>query len=221
MLTMGLDLDEKGEPTAIAVVQTEKRKDERGKEVVCRDIWFMERLSEGGGHEAMERMAEIVDEATHRNGGRGPMLYVNVTGPGKPGLGALRFGKCRPPMTPVYLTEGDEAPEGHEAIRLGKGWLVFKLQELLRTGCLHALDSATAGAEELGQELENYRPGDEPGPLMITLGLAVQKDWSGVCRVIIFEGPGSRNPYRNLRAEQAIRDSLDTLHWEREPGDVD
>lgn len=212
MLTMGLDLDEKGGPTAIAVVERGERKDERGKETDYHDIWFMERLSGRPDHEAMERMAEIVDEATHRNGEKGPTLYVNVTDPGSPGLGMLRFNQVRPRMTPVYLTEGDEWTEADGQVKLGKDRLVSRLQKLLKDARLRALEEARAGAVELKQELMDYRIGDEPGPLMVALGLAVHKERNRVGRIITWGGPGSPNPYRNLSAEQGIRDWLHSLH---------
>lgn len=208
-MTAGLDIGGKGKPTAIAVVNAELREDENRRMAVYRDIWFLERLLESSENEAMERMAQIVDEVTRRNGGEAPRLHVNVTGPGKPVLGMLRFNEAKPPMTPVYLTDGDERDEGDGAVRLGKGWLVSRLQVLLSRGRITALDAARAGFEALTEELLDYGVGDEPGPLMIAFGLAVQKDPNGFLRIITLGGSDSRNPYRNARAEGAVREALD------------
>ena len=115
-------------------------------------------------------------------------------------------------MTPVYLTEGEERTEADGQVKLRKDGLVSRLQKLLKDGHLRLLEEARAGAEELKQELLDYRIGDEPGPLMVALGLAVHKERNRVGRIITWGGPGSPNPYRNLSAEQGIRDWLDSLH---------
>src|ERR1700675_880877 len=61
-LTAGLDIDEKGKPTAIAVVERERR--------TFWNIWFLERLSALPYDDAMQRVVEITEEAARRNGGR-------------------------------------------------------------------------------------------------------------------------------------------------------
>jgi len=156
-------------------------------------------------------MAQIVDEVASQDSGEPPTVYANVTGPGKPGLGALRFGGFKPSVTPVYLTEGDERVEGNGQVKMGKGWLVSRLQELLPTGRLRVLDSARSGAEKLVGELLDYRPGDDPGPLMIALGLAVQGDSRGHWSYVLLGGMGSPNPYRSLRGERVGRSWLDSF----------
>jgi hypothetical protein len=82
-------------------------------------------------------------------------VYGNVTCTGRAVLGALQGNGVQAQMKPVYLTPGDRRVEEDDGIKLGKGWLVFRLQELLQTGRL--LLPGSAGAEELRQELLSYR----------------------------------------------------------------
>jgi len=213
METIGLDIDENGKPTAVAAVTTEGRKEpgarwRRGH----RDVWVLESLSASSYDEAVRRVAEIVDEATRRAPRYQPTLYGNVTGTGKAVLGALRGKGVRAKMKPVYLTPGDERTEKDDGVRLGTGWLVSRLQDLLQNDRFHLLDAV--GAEELKQELLDYRHTDDSlGSLMTALGLAAQDEWSGILGVVTFGGPGSEKSYRNPRADRAIREALDRLSW--------
>ena len=175
MATVGLDINENGKPTAIAVVRMQRRADEAGRQRTFRDVWALERLSAICYDEAVERVAEIVDEATRRAGGYQPTLYGNVTATGRAVLGALKGNGIPAQMKAAYLTAGDRRVEEDDGVKLGKGWLVFRLQELLQTGRL--LLPGSVGVEELKQELLDYRHADDSlGPLMIALGLAVQEE---------------------------------------------
>ncbi len=172
-VTLGLDLDERHQPAAMAVVERGRRPKEEGRAKIYHDVWLLEHLP-ARPDKAMRRMGQIIDDSATRDSRSAPMLYVNVTGPGKPALEMLRFNEVTPRRTAVYLTDGDERVEVNGSVRLGRGWLVSRLQELLPTVNLN-LDPARARAKELTQELLDYRPGDEPGPLMNALGLAVQE----------------------------------------------
>ena len=184
MAKIGLDIDENGKPTAIAAA-TVRWQNERRKEGLYRDVWALESLSASSYDEAVERVAEIADEATREARGYQPTLYGNVTTAGRAVLGALRGNGIRAEMKPVYLTPGDERTEKDDGVTLGRGWLVSRLQKRLQSGGLHLPDNAAA--EELTQELLDYRHTDDSlGPLMTALGLAVHKEWSGIGRIIRF-----------------------------------
>ena len=178
METVGLDIDENGKPTAVAAVTMEGRMEPGARwRRVHRDVWALQRLSASSYDEAVRRVAEIVDEATRRARGYQPTLYGNVTATGKPALGALGGKGVRAEMKPVYLTPGDERVEGGDGVKLGRGWLVSRLQDLLQNERFHLLDAACAG--ELKQELLDYRHTDDSlGSLMTALGLAVQEEWT-------------------------------------------
>ena len=173
-VTLGLDLDEGHQPAAMAVVERGRRPKEQGRAKIYHDVWLLEHLP-AGPDKAMRRMGEIIDDSATRDSRNAPKLYANVTGPGKPAMEMLRFNEITPRKTPVYLTDGDERNEQNGAVKLGKGCLVSGLQELFRDEKLQFMESAEAAADQLEQELLDYRPGDEPGPLMIALGLAVQE----------------------------------------------
>jgi hypothetical protein len=200
MATVGLDIDESRKPAAIAVVRTERKKDERGKQRTHYNVWVLERLSGRPYDEAVERVAEIVAEATRQDGGKRPTLYGNVTAAGRPALGALSGRGVRAQMIPVYLTEGDQQSEEGGTVKLGKDRLVCRLQDLLQDQQLHVLDAAGAGAKELEQE-----PLDSLGSLMTAVGLAVWRVPMEV-RVRIVGGSGTPRPFRDPRAERMIRE---------------
>jgi hypothetical protein len=207
MTTVGLDIDDDGKPAAIAVARMERRRDETGKERTHHDVCVLERLSARPYDDAVKRVAEIVDEAKSRGRSKyQPTLYGNVTATGKPVLGALRGNGVRARMIPAYLTEGDRQSEENGEVRLGEGWLVCRLQELVQDGWLHL--PGTAEVKELMQELLDWRPGDDQlGSLMIAVGLAVWKGWSGII-VRTVGGPGSPMRFRDPRAERLIREGL-------------
>ena len=171
MTTVGLDIDGDGKPAAIAVARTERRED--GTHYI---VSVLERLSGRPYDEAAERVAGIVDEAKRRDRSKyQPRLYGNVTATGRPALVALRGHGVQARMIPAYLTPGDGRPvEEDGELRLGQGWLVSRLQDLLddEKQQLHVLDAALA--KELEQELMDWRPSDDSlGSLTTAVGLAV------------------------------------------------
>ena len=91
------------------------------------------------------------------------------------------------------MNHGDRREQEPGEIKLGKAWLVARLQTLLQTGQLHL--PQTAEAEQLAEDLLDFeirvseeasdRPGAFPvgrhDDLVTALGLAVQEDpprWS-------------------------------------------
>ena len=208
MTTVGLDINEGGKPAAIAVVRTERKNDERGKQRTHHNVWVLERLSARTHDEAVKRVAEIVDDAKRRDRSKyQPRLYGNVTATGMTALEMLSGNGVQARMIPVYLTPGDGQPvEENGEVRLHTGWLVSRLLKLLRADQLQ-LDPA--GAKELEQELMDWRLGDDSlGSLMMAVGLAVQKDWCGILPIRNVGGPGTSTRTRDLRMARAMRESL-------------
>jgi hypothetical protein len=114
---------------------------------------------------------------------------MNATGQGEALVDLVAKCWAGEPPVAVYLMHGDQRiQESYRKIRLGKAWLVTRLQTLLQTGCLH-LPRIPEG-EQLAEDLLNYQikvdesANDRNGAfqvgrhddLVTALGLAVQTD---------------------------------------------
>jgi hypothetical protein len=189
-----VDVGQRVDPTAIAVVEIEERprSDGRGGTDYHHMVRHLERLPLGTPYpKVAERVAEIVTGVRARAGGY-PELYVDATGVGTPVVDALRGAGIVARLIPVYFNHGDRRTLVREAggaeVRLGKAFLVSRMQALLQSGLLHL--PHTAEAEVLAEELLDYEirvsedANDKYGAfrvgthddLVTALGLAVQKD---------------------------------------------
>lgn len=203
LVVVGLDLGQKRDPTALCVVDGERRWFRIPPRMPWTEIHFvvrhLERLPVGTPFpEVSLRLAEVV-RGVGRRTGRYPRIYVDATGLGDPIIDLL--GKRVGRITPVYFNHGDRrAAESMEReVRLGKAWLVARLQALLQSGTLHL--PKTTEADTLARELGDYEitvtedANDRYGAfrvgtqddLITALGLAVQKD-----------PPAPHNPVRRL-----------------------
>jgi len=181
-VTIGLDVNEKREFTTIAVAVREDRKPTNGRSEVHHVVKHLERLSEGSYPDVPARVAEIVNGVPRPTGKYPPrlFLYVNVTDVGTPVLDVLRHAGVQAHLMSAFLTHDHEREEDEKnrQVRLGRAWLVTRLEALLKTGRLHLPE--TAAAQALAQELLDYENGDDrSGSLVTALGLAVQLDQRG------------------------------------------
>lgn len=187
--TVGIDVGQRRDPTALCIAQAERRKDD--------DVWRvhfqvrnLQRLPLGTPYpEIATRLAKVVEQVEDRTN-RTPLIYVDATGVGKPLVDLLREKVGW--IYPVYFTHGDRRSEddlssGRE-IKLGKAYLVSRLQTLLQTHRIHL--PKTAESDVLAKELQDYEirvdenANDKYGAfrvgthddLVTALGLAVQKD---------------------------------------------
>lgn len=183
-VTIGLDVNEKREFTTIAVAEREEREATNGRSEVHHVVRHLERLSEGSYPDGPARVAEIVNGVPRPTGRYRHLprlfLYVNVTNVGTPVLDVLRHAGVQAHLMSALLTHGQERDEDEKdrEVRLGRAWLVTRLEALLKTGRLHLPE--TAAAEALAQELLDYENGDDrSGSLVTALGLAVQVDQRG------------------------------------------
>jgi hypothetical protein len=187
-VTIGVDIGQKHDPTAIAVVEVEKRDD--GYHFRVR---YLEALPLGTRfHTVAARVGEIV-ASVRKLSGRTPTVCVDATGLGLPVLELIQRAGV-PDVVPVYFTYGDRRAEkqgasGRLEISLGKAYLVCRLQALLQSDRLHLLPTMAA-AQELAAELRDYEirvdenANDRYGAfkvgthddLVTALGLAVQAD---------------------------------------------
>ncbi len=153
-VTVGVDLGQKRDPTAIAVVEAENRPREGGGTDTHHLARHLERLPLGTSYpEVARRVATVVAGVAARGSGR-PRLYVDATGLGTPVVDVLRAGGVVADLIPVYFTHGDRRTEERGEVRLGKAWLVSQMQALLQTGRLHL--PRTTEAEALARELLDY-----------------------------------------------------------------
>lgn len=193
MITMGVDIGQKRDPTALCVAETELRQVE-GRTEIHFVVRHLERLPLGTPYPRVaERVARICDQVRARTGA-GPLVYMDATGVGQPVVDILRERLPGGWVVPVYFTHGDRRVETREGegvrVTLGKAHMVSRLQALLQNRRLHLPRSREA--ETLTEELQNYElrvsedANDRYGAfrvgthddLVTALGLATQDDRS-------------------------------------------
>ncbi len=172
-VTIGVDIGQKHDPTAIAVIEKEWRGTE--EHFVARHL---ERLPLGTSYpKVAERLAEVARGAAARaqlqaeqeafwrddwrarqqaKAGVALTIYLDATGVGQPVVDLMKAAGVS--VTPVYFTHGDRRSEEWEngglKVSLGKAHLVSRLQVLLQTQRIHLPD--TAEARTLARELQDY-----------------------------------------------------------------
>jgi hypothetical protein len=183
-VTIGVDIGQRVDPTAIAVLETVSRR--RGKGTVTYHVArHLERLPLGTPYPAIaHRVAEVVRGVRAR--AVKPVSQQSSSGPRvlalDPTTGVMRVRRPATPAVtvrlyadatgvgqpvidllrvagvrpvPVYFTHGDRRiPHDDGVITLGKAWLVSRLQSILQTGRL--LLPETPEARVLAQELLDY-----------------------------------------------------------------
>jgi len=198
--TVGVDIGQRVDPTAICVVEHQERVEAgptangRSEQRLVRHhiVRHLERLPLGTPYpEVAARLARVAGGVQDRTGRR-PTLYIDATGVGKPVVDELRLRRVPAVITAVYFTHGDRRMSGdHGSIILGKAWLVSRLQILFQGDRLH-LPPGHPEAEVLVRELLDYEirvdqnANDKYGAfkvgthddLVTALGLAVQTDGS-------------------------------------------
>ena len=191
LVTMGVDIGQKRDPTAICVAEEDTRKvEQRTADHFL--IRHLERLPLGTLYPRVAERISQVASGVLRHSGCYPTLYVDATGVGAPIVDLLwEESSDLAEIVAVYFTHGDkrteELREGELQVKLGKAYLVSRLQALLQTGRLHL--PRTREAEALAQELLDYEirvdenANDRYGAfrvgthddLVTALGLATQK----------------------------------------------
>lgn len=188
MTTIGVQIGQGREPTAIAVAEVERRT--AGDNVASHfQVRFLDRMPPGTSYPAVvERLVEIVAGVTTRTGRR-PTLNVDATA-AELVLALLR--ESRLDLVACHFNHGGRRNEiSSREISIGKGFLVVRLKVLFQTGRLHLAnteESATLRQELLAYELRleddadnrlgAFRVGSRDD-LVTALGLAVQEDDRG------------------------------------------
>lgn len=183
---VGIDVGQRTDPTAICVAQTDKRRLPEVEHHFL--IRHLERLPLGTAYPVIaRRLGEIISGVLARSGR--PKVFVDATGVGRPVVDLLRErAPVNSAIIPVTFTYGDRRTEDRGEVRLGKAYLVSRLQALLQIGRLHL--PRTSEAEALAEELLDYEirvdhdANDRYGAfrvgthddLVTALGLAVQME---------------------------------------------
>lgn len=189
-LVIGVDIGQKRDPTAIAVVEIDSRPDERGQTETHFVGRYLARLPLGTPYPVVaRRIAEIAARAGDQAGAQlAVYVYLDATGVGQPIVDLVAEQGIKAWILPVYFTHGDRRNQDLEKVTLGKAFLVSRLQALLQSRRVHLPESSEARA--LAQELEDYEirvsedANDRYGAfrtgthddLVTALGLAVQTD---------------------------------------------
>jgi hypothetical protein len=199
IVSIGVDIGQKVDPTAIAVVEAVRRGPDGEWAFLTRHL---ERLELGTPYrDVASRTPEVVagvrermiddDTVTRGRLERGGItLYVDATGVGAPIVEMLkeRIAPRSCTIRAVYFTHGDKLTRREDGLSLGKAYLVSRLQALIQSGRIEL--PRTRQAEELAEELLDYEIRvDEDGndkygafkvgahdDLVTALGLAVLKD---------------------------------------------
>ncbi len=194
LVTIGADIGQQVDPTAIAVADAAMRVVDKRQETVY-TIRHLERLPLGTDYQVVaDRIAGVV-AGVMKKGMVCRRLYADTTGVGRPVVDMLppalaRQGVVATPVWPVTFTYGDRRTERDDEreVVMGKAWLVSRLQVLLQTKRILLPDTVEARAladELLVYEIKVRDNGNEQfgafkvgthDDLVTALGLAVQDD---------------------------------------------
>jgi hypothetical protein len=183
-VTVGIDIGQKRDPTAIAVAELEYRP-VPGRGRAEEDHWLirhLERLPLGTPDpEVAERLLAVIGGIQGRVAGRPPRQVNTLVAGGFGATPASYVVESRPQratirvyvdatgvgqpvvdllagagqrVIAVYFTHGDRRVQTGQTVSLGKAYLVSRLQALLQSGRLHL--PKTTEAEVLARELLDY-----------------------------------------------------------------
>lgn len=223
-VTVGIDIGQKHDPTAIVVTEVGWRDVEalgRHHRESVFTARFLQRLPLGMPYpDVAHRLVGLVLKLRAMNPQHAPRLMVDATGVGAPVVDILRrdlAGICSLTAVTFNSTDRFERPQRSALdARLGKGYLVSRLQALLQTRRIRLPDNSDE-ARALEKELRDYEIRvDEAAhmtagamktgthdDLVTALGLAVLED------VYV----SSWTPDPSERRPKGIMDGIMTMDW--------
>lgn len=162
-LVMGIRVGQKSEPSGLCITEAGGR-DVEGEWEVHYTARFLDRVPAGTSYPAVAaRVDEVLKKLVMVAGERPMMIYLDATGLGLPII-ELMSETLEEFIHPVYFNFGDqrrtemvENPGSWrklEIIKLGKAFLVSRLQLLLQSNRLHL--PRTPSAEALAKDLLDY-----------------------------------------------------------------
>jgi hypothetical protein len=121
---IGVDVGKSRDPTAVAVVETEERREAERIETHFL-VRHLERLPLGTPYPQVVNRVKALTFRVAKRTGEWPLLYVDSTGVGQPVVDHLRDRRIGMVVAAVYFTGGEarrESWEGnHLRVALGKG----------------------------------------------------------------------------------------------------
>lgn len=195
ILSMGIALGQKSRPTGLCIVQASGR-DVDGDWETHYLVRSLERIDPATAFpEVANRVCEVLVNLKRKTSSRPSWIYVDATGLGPPIVSLLEAKLGWNRTIPVYFNYGDQRrverdeKRRGDIVKLGKCYLVSRLQLLLQTNCLH-LPRRHAEAQVLARDLMEYeiRPDERANErygafrvgsqdhLVTALGLALQDD---------------------------------------------
>ena len=172
-VTIGCDVGQRVDPTAVCVVELEERAvgpvervqavSERTGNLILMDapprveahhiVRHLERLPLDTLYQDVAARLKAICADVQARTKRRPTLYFDATG-AVPFLDTLAAAELPATVTPCFFNHGDRRTADGREVKIGKAWLVSQLQVLLQSGRLHL--PKTAEAEALAQELLDY-----------------------------------------------------------------
>jgi len=162
IITVGVDIGQKRDPTAVVVAEVSEERPpvdplhfwEEKPPVTIYTARFLERLPLGTPYpKVVERLSAIVERITAKMPKAEVRLYVDATGVGAPVVDLLRQ-RIAAPIVAVTLAAGERLTLRGQEARLGKAFLVSRLQVLLQNGQIRL--PKTGEAMALADELMNF-----------------------------------------------------------------
>jgi len=164
-LTIGMDLGQRRDPTAIAVLELIDHTTNRAAPSFRYETRHIERLPLGTKYPAVAaRLAEVQRNATqaayqahfNRTGSADVRIavttFIDATG-AVPALDMFREQGLD--VVPCFFTHGDRRTEQGDTVTIGKAWLVNRLQSLAQADRLH-LPPGHPEAAAMMRELQDY-----------------------------------------------------------------
>lgn len=155
MITIGVQVGQRTEPSGFCVAEIRDRPGPHGTETHYL-VRYLERVPMGVSYPTLADRSAEVSAALRDRGELRPDLYLDVTGLGEPVVELFSARVRDAQVVAVYFTHGDRRNRiRHDQVQLGKAYLVARLQTLLQAGCLHL--PRTADAEDLARDLLDFQ----------------------------------------------------------------
>ena len=151
---IGVDVGQRHEASGVCVVEESKRGDMHYL------VRYLARIPAGSTlPQIVQRVSEI-SRGAKLQATRCPHIFVDLTGLGTPVLELMQSEIPEAYLYPVYFNHGDQMRQEYPDLRIGKAFLVSRLQLLLQTARLHL--PSTPDARQLADELLSYQVKIEP-----------------------------------------------------------
>ena len=156
---VGVDVGQKVDPTALAVVEVgalEVGDGDEARRFARYIVRHAERLALGTPYPDVARRVVEVLEGIKARGAYVSRVFVDATGVGQPVVDLLAAETTAETFVSCYFTHGDKMAEPSWGTRtVGKAWLVSRLQVLLQSGRLQ-FPASLAERDALVRELLDY-----------------------------------------------------------------